>query len=101
MHRARLGDTPRTLLEEFAKIKSGHVVLPAPLADGTSRTVHRRCVTTSDRAQTVLLNRLGLRLPQHLRYLEEVAQMQWELSPPVGPGAPAKADCGSRVFNLG
>jgi hypothetical protein len=34
-----------------------------------------RCVTTPDKAQKVLLNRLGLRLPQHLRDLEEVAKM--------------------------
>ena len=39
------------------------------------RTVRVRCVTTPDKAQKVLLNRLGLRLPQHLRYLDEVAQM--------------------------
>jgi hypothetical protein len=39
------------------------------------KTVHVRCVTTPDKAQKVLLNRLGLHLPQHLRYLEEVPQL--------------------------
>jgi transposase len=75
MRRAGLGDAPRTLLEEFAKIKSGDVVLPAQMADGTRRTIHLRCVTTPDEAQKVLLNRLGLTLPQRLRRIDEVAQM--------------------------
>jgi transposase len=76
MRGAGLGDAPRTLVEEFAKIKSGDVVLPTVTRDGRpGRTVYVRCVTTPDRAQRVLLNRLGLTLPQRLRYLEEVAQM--------------------------
>lgn len=76
MKAAGLGDAPRTLLRELAKIKSGDVVLPTVTADGRpGQTVRVRCVTTPDKAQKVLLNRLGLRLPQHLRYLEEVARM--------------------------
>jgi transposase len=76
MRRAGLGDAPRTLLEEFAKIKSGDVVLPARTSDGrTAKTVRLRCVTTPDQAQQVLLNRLGLNLPQRLRRIDEVAQM--------------------------
>jgi len=75
MRRAGLGNAPRTLIEEFAKIKSGDVVLPAQMADGTRRTIHLRCVTTPDEAQKVLLNRLGLPLPQRLRRIDEVAQM--------------------------
>ena len=75
MRGAGLGDAPRTLVEEFAKIKSGDVVLPAQWADGTERIVHLRCVTTPDDAQKVLLNRLGLTLPLRLRRIDEVAQM--------------------------
>jgi transposase len=76
MKAAGLGDAPRTLLRELAKIKSGDVVLPTMTADGRpGRTVRVRCVTTPDKAQRVLLNRLGLRLPQHLRYIEDVARM--------------------------
>jgi hypothetical protein len=75
MRRAGLGDAPRTLLEEFAKIKSGDVVLPARMGDGTHRTIRLRCVTTPDEAQKVLLNRLGLTLPQRLRRIDEVPQM--------------------------
>ena len=70
-----LGDAPRTLMEELGKIKSGDVVLRAPRSDGSERLIRVRCVTTPDDAQRVLLNRLGLRLPQRLRYLEGIAQM--------------------------
>lgn len=75
MRRAGLGDAPRTLIEEFAKIKSGDVVLPAQLCDGRVRTIRLRCVTTPDGAQRVLLHRLGLTLPQRLRRIDEVAEM--------------------------
>jgi len=75
MRGAGLGDAPRTLVEEFAKIKSGDVVLKARHADGREHPIHLRCVTTPDAAQKVLLNRLGLTLPQRLRRIDEVAQM--------------------------
>jgi transposase len=80
MHRSGLGDAPRTLLLELARIKSGDVVLPvrSPLdkpADPPARLIRLRCVTTPDEAQKVLLNRLGLTLPQRLRRIDEVVQM--------------------------
>ena len=75
MRRAGLGDAPRTLVEEVGKIKSGDVVLPAQMTDGSRRTVHLRCVTTPDEAQKVLLSRLGVILPQRLRRIDEIAQM--------------------------
>jgi len=75
MRCAGLGDAPRTLLAELARIKSGDVLLPAQMADGSARTIHLRCVTTPDEAQKVLFNRLGLTLPQRLRRIDEVAQM--------------------------
>ena len=76
MNRAGLGDAPRTLIEEFAKIKSGDIVLPTVGRDGRpGKTVRVRCVTTPDKAQRVLLNRLGLRLPQRLKYMEDALQM--------------------------
>ena len=74
MRCAGLGDAPRTLVAEFAKIKSGDVVLHARRPDGIERTLRVRCVTTPDKAQGVLLNRLGLKIPQRLRYLEDVNQ---------------------------
>ena len=76
MRQAGLGDAPRTLLEEFPKIKSGDVVLPTRTMNGQPRkTVRLRCVTTPDEAQKVLLNRLGLTLPQRLRRIDEIAKM--------------------------
>jgi hypothetical protein len=75
LRRAGLGDAPRALVEELAKIKRGAVLLPVGMADGSQRTIHLRCVTTPDEAQKVLLNRLGLTLPQRLRTINEVEQM--------------------------
>jgi transposase len=76
MQRSGLGDAPRTLLEELAKIKSGDVVLPTQRADGRpGQAVRLRCVTSPDAAQKVLLNRLGITLPTRLRRLDEPGQM--------------------------
>jgi transposase len=71
MRPSGLGDAPRTVVSEFAKIQSGDVVLPVRTSDGTMREVRLRCVTTPDAAQKVLLNRLGLKLPTRLQPLEE------------------------------
>ena len=75
MRAGGLGDAPRTLIEEFAKIKSGDMVLIARPAHGSQRQIRLRCVTTPDKAQKVLLHRLGLTLPQRLRRIDEVPQM--------------------------
>jgi transposase len=76
MRHSGLGDAPRTVLDELAKIKSGDVVLPTQSADGRpGQAVRLRCVTTPDAAQKVLLNRLGVTLPTRLRRLDEPAQM--------------------------
>jgi transposase len=69
--KAGLGSSPTTLLEEFARIQSTDVVLPA--SDG--RSVRLRCVVRPDRAQEILLNHLGLELPQRLRPLKGLSQM--------------------------
>ena len=76
MRRSGLGDAPRTVLEELAKIKSGDVVLPTATKDGRyNGTVRLRCVTEPDEAQKVLLHRLGITLPRRLRRIDEFAQM--------------------------
>lgn len=68
MNRSGLGDAPRPMLDELAKIRSGDVVLPTRTAAGDpSRTVRLRCVTEPDPAQKILLSRLGLTLPRRLR----------------------------------
>ena len=63
--RAGLGNSPRTLLQELAAITSTDVILPTAAPPG--RELRLRCVVRPDRAQAVLLERLGLRLPERLR----------------------------------
>ena len=76
MRRSGLGDAPRTVLEELAKIKSGDVLLPTVTRQGQpAKTIRLRCVTQPDPAQKVLLNRLGIQLPRRLRRFHEVVQM--------------------------
>ena len=76
MHKSGLGDAPRSLLDELAKIKTGDVVLPTQNADGSSpRTIRLRCVTEPDADQKMLLHRLGLTLPRRLRSTEPAPQM--------------------------
>ena len=68
MKASGLGDAPRELLEEMKTIKSGEVSLPTRNADGTpGATLVIRCVTRPDKHVEVLLNRLGLDLPNHIR----------------------------------
>jgi len=76
MHRSGLGDAPRTVLEELAKIKSGDVVLPTQTRQGHHNgTVRLRCVTEPDEGQKVLLHRLGVTLPRRLRRIDEAVPM--------------------------
>ena len=75
MKRSGLGDAPRTLLAEMAKIKSGDIVLPAQSASGQARLIRLRCVTEPDAAQKVLLNRLGLKLPRRRGRLDESSRL--------------------------
>lgn len=61
MQRSGLGDAPRPVLEELAKIKSGDVLLPTQTPRGRDTGVIRlRCVTEPDKAPKVLLHRLGI-----------------------------------------
>jgi transposase len=63
--RAGLGNSPRTLLQELARLHSADVVLPT--AEARSRDITIRCVIRPEKPQAELLDRLGLRLPQRLR----------------------------------
>ncbi len=69
--KARLGSSPRTVLEEFQRIQSTDVILP--LASGEE--LRLRCVVQPDEAQRTLLEHLGLKLPRRLRSPNEVAAM--------------------------
>jgi transposase len=61
--RAGLGNSPRTVLEELARIQSNDVILPT-IASGEIRL---RCITEPDAAQAALLDRLGIILPKRMR----------------------------------
>jgi transposase len=64
--RAGLGNSPRTILEELARIQSHDVVLPT----ATQGRIRLRCVTHPDPAQAALLDRLGIVLPKRMRIAE-------------------------------
>ena len=61
--RAGLGNSPRTVLEELARIQSHDVILPA----ATHGQIRLRCVAQPDAAQAALLDRLGIVLPKRMR----------------------------------
>jgi transposase len=61
--RAGLGNSPRTLLEELARIQAHDVILPTH----THGEICLRCVTQPDAAQAALLDRLGIVLPKRIR----------------------------------
>ena len=64
--RAGLGNSPRTVLEELARIQSNDVVLPT----ASHGQIRLRCVTQPDAAQAALLDRLGVILPKRIRLAE-------------------------------
>jgi len=70
------------------------------MVDGSRCTIRLRCVTTPDETQKVLLNRLGLTLPQRLRWIDEFAPMQSRLLPENGPGATTRIVQTPQLFNL-
>lgn len=61
--RAGLGNSPRTVLEEIARIQSHDVILPTT----THGEIRLRCITQPDAAQAALLERLGIVLPKRMR----------------------------------
>lgn len=62
-NRARLGRSPRTLLEELKRLQCVDVLLP--VVDGPE--LRLRCVVQPDDTLACLLERLGLRVPRRLR----------------------------------
>jgi transposase len=62
--KAGLGDSPRTILTELSRIQSADIVLP--LANDTERELRIRCVVRPEREQAILLQHLGLKLPDRL-----------------------------------
>jgi transposase len=68
--RTGLGNSPRTVLEELARIQSNDVVLPT----ASHGQIRLRCVTQPDAAQAALLDRLGIVLPKRMRLAEHDQQ---------------------------
>ncbi|PIE22803.1 MAG: hypothetical protein CSA62_10860, partial [Planctomycetota bacterium] len=66
-----LGSSPRTVLEEMARIQTVDVVLPLEIGG----ELRLRCVVEPDRETAALLDRLGLRLPKRLRLPSLPAEM--------------------------
>jgi len=64
--RAGLGNSPRTVLEELARIQSHDVVLPT----AAHSEIRLRCIAQPDAAQAALLDRLGVNLPKRMRLAE-------------------------------
>jgi len=64
--RVGLGNSPRTVLEELARIQSHDIVLPT----ATHGQIRLRCITQPDAAQAALLDRLGIVLPKRMRLAE-------------------------------
>ena len=64
--RAGLGNSPRTILEELARIQSHDVILPT----ASQGEIRLRCVTQPDAAQAALLDRLGINLRKRMRLTE-------------------------------
>ena len=67
--RAGLGNSPRTILEELARIQAHDLVLPI----AAHAQIRLRCVTQPDAAQAALLDRLGVLLPKRMRLAERGA----------------------------
>ena len=73
MARSGLGNGPRPVIEELARIKTNDVILPT----STGREIRIRCVTRADASQRILLSRLGLELPGRL------GEPKWHTEPPM------------------
>jgi hypothetical protein len=71
--KAGLGNSPKTILEQFASIQSADVVLPT--AESPPRELRIRRVVRPDPVQSILLDRLGLRLPERIRSAPQMARM--------------------------
>lgn len=66
--RAGLGNSPRTILEELGHIQSGDIVLPTT----TGERICLRSIVSPEKAQKIILQRLGIDLPRRMRVPEHL-----------------------------
>ena len=66
--RAELGNSPRTLIDEFTQIQSADVHLPTE----TGELLKLRCVIRPEKHQQILLQKLGLQIPQRMNLPQRV-----------------------------
>jgi transposase len=64
--RAGLGDEPRRVLAELSDLRTIDVILPT--SEGAE--IRRRCITQPSEHQSILLHKLGLTLPAHLKPID-------------------------------
>lgn len=69
--RAGLGNSPRTILEELGQIHSGDVVLPTV----SGEQIRLRCIVRPEKAQAIILQRLGLDIPRRMRIPAGISEM--------------------------
>ena len=69
--RAGLGNSPGHVLDELRRLQSADVVLPTT----SGAELRLRCVVRPDKAQSMLLDRLGLSVPHRLRPPRLLAKM--------------------------
>jgi transposase len=68
---AGLGNSPRTMLEELGHIYSGDIVLPTT----TGERIRLRSIVKPEKAQQIILDRLGIRVPRRMLIPELAPQM--------------------------
>jgi len=68
---AGLGDEPRRVFAELAKIRVVDVILPTR----TGHSIRRRCVSQPSDHQAILLQRLGLNLPRTMPLEKQILKM--------------------------
>lgn len=66
--RARLGNSPRKMLEELGRIQSGDVILPTM----SGEVLRLRCVARPEKSQQVILQHMGIDLPHRMKVSENV-----------------------------
>lgn len=68
--RAGLGDSPRTIMEELGNIHSGDIMLPTTAGE----KICLRSIVTPEKAQKIILQRLGIDVPRRMRIPDFVSK---------------------------